>query len=290
MKKVYETDYATYDKECLKFAHKVSSDKNREEYLGFMGLGLLPVKGEGAATQMQDMEQGFAHALNNVSYSLGYQITREARDDGQYMQIAMAQTKALAKSERITQETHGANILNRAFSSSYTGRDGVELGSSAHLTKAGATYANELATTADLSEASLEQACTDISLLTDERGLRAQIKPQGLIVHPANRFEASRLLKSTHRVDTANNDISVINSENILPDGYSVNHYVTDTDAWFICNDINKKGEGIILQERQKAEFVNDSDFLTDNAQFKVFSRYVFGWLNPRAMFCVEGA
>jgi phage major head subunit gpT-like protein len=290
LKKIFNDTYNMYDKQYMEFTSKVSSDKNREEYLGFSGLGLAAIKAEGSATKFDDMTQGFVPTVNNVSYGLGYIITREARDDNQYMAIATARTKALARSSRITKETVAANMLNRAFNSSYTGADGVELCSTAHLTKSGLTYRNELSTAADLSEASLEQGTIDIGSFTDERGLQIQCKPRKLVVANGGQFEACRILESTLQSGTGNNDINALRSKSSIPQGYVVNNYLTDADAWFIVTDVTEMGEGLIYQERQADEFNSDNEFTTDNAQFKYYGRYAFSWLDPRGIFGSPGA
>ena len=290
LNKIFNDMYAMYPEEYMDFTSKVSSDKNREEYLGFSGLGLAAIKPEGSATKFDSMEQGFVPSVLNVNFGLGYVITREARDDNKYMEIATARTKALARSARITKETVGANMLNRAFNSSFTGADGVELLSTAHLTKSGLTFANELATAADISEAAIEQAITDISLFTDERGLRIMAQPRKLIVHPSDNWEACRITKSQLQNDTANNAVSALVATNAIPGGYSMNHYLTDTDAWFLTTDITDMGEGLIYQERIADEFSSDNEFTTDNAQFKYYGRYAFDWLDPRGLFGSPGA
>ena len=290
LNKIFQDNYKMYPKECMEFTSLVKSDKNREEYMGYMGLGLAAVKTQGAATKFQDMEQGFVPNIVNVSYGLGYNITREMRDDNQYQQIASAWTGSLARSARITKETVGANMLNRAFNSSYTGADGLELCSTAHLTKAGATYANELATAADLSEAALESAVNDIALFTDERGLRIMCQPRKLITHTSDQWEACRILDSELQSGTANNDLNALKNKSAIPQGYAANHYLTDTDAWFITTDLTEAGKGLIYQERIADEFASDNDFTTDNAQFKYYGRYVFDWLDPRGIYGSPGA
>jgi len=290
LNKIFQDDYKMYAPEHLDFAYKIMSDKSKEEYLGFVGLGLAAIKAQGSATRFQDMEQGFVPSVTNVSFGLGYNITREMRDDNQYMQIATAWTKALARSARITKETVGANMLNRGFDSNYTGSDGVELFSTAHLTKTGLTYANELATPADFSEASLEDAINEINLFTDERGLRIACQPVKLIVHPYNQWEACRVLESDLQSGTAYNDVNAVKTKSAVSGGYAVNHYLTDEDAWFLTTDITKMGQGLIYQERIKDEFASDNEFTTDNAQFKYYGRYAFDWLDPRGAFGVPGA
>ena len=290
LNKIFNDNYAMYDREFEMFTSKVDSDKNKEEYLGFSGLGLAAKKPEGSGTKFDSMEQGFVQSVNNVSFGLGFIITREARDDNQYMEIATARTKALARSARITKETVAANMLNRAFNNAYKGADGVEMISDSHVTKSGLTYSNKLAIAADLSEAALEQACIDISEFTDERGLRIMCQPSKLVVAPQNMFEACRILDSKLQNDTANNAVNALEYKSAMRNGYGVDHYLTDPDAWFVTTDITEMGEGLIYQERLADEFASDNEFTTDNAQFKYYGRYAFSWLDPRGIYGSEGA
>lgn len=269
------------------FPNVVNSDKNYEEYLGWSGLGLAPVKSEGSPVAYGSMQQGFVARLTNVSYALGFIITKEAREDNQYMQIAQARAKALGFSMRQTKETVGANVFNRAFNSSYTFWDGKELCATDHVTKAGLTFRNELSTAADLSEASIEQGLIDIGNFKDDRGLLVAIKGQKLIVPNALQFEACRILDSEKQNDTANNAINAIASKGMLPQGYAVNHYLTDEDAWFIITDCP---QGMTYQQRQAAEFTDDNDFDTENAKFKAFERYAFSVVDVRGIFGSPGA
>lgn len=291
LNKIWGDTYSQYPEEYMYFTSKVDSDKQREEYLGFSGLGLAAKKPEGSGTKFDSMEQGFVQSVLNVSFGLGFIITREARDDNQYVEVAAARTKELARSARITKETVGANMLNRGFNSAFTGADGVELFSDAHVTKAGLTFSNELATPADLSEAAIEQADIDISLFTDERNKRIAVTSQRLIVPPQLKYEACRILDSKLQNDTANNAINALEYKNIIEMGFDVNHYLTDEDAWFIITDITtKQDKGLIYQERIADEFASDNEFTTDNAQFKYYGRYAFDWIDPRGAFASPGA
>jgi hypothetical protein len=269
------------------FPNVVTSDKNYEEYLGWSGLGLAPVKSEGSPVAYGSMQQGFVARINNVSYALGFIITKEAREDNQYMQIAQARAKALGWSMRQTKETVAANIYNRAFSNTATYWDGKELCATDHLTKAGLTFRNELATPADLSEAAVEQALIDIGNFRDDRGLLVGIKGQRLIVPNALQFEACRIMESEYQTGTGNNDVNAIVNKGFLPGGYAVNHYLTDDDAWFIVTDCPM---GMTHQQRQAAEFTDDNEFDTENAKFKAFERYAFSVVDVRGIFGSPGA
>lgn len=236
------------------------------------------------------MQQGYVPRLTNVAVGLGYMITREARDDNQYMQASKAQAKALGVSFGQTKEVLGANVYNRAFDSNYTYWDGLQLCSTAHVTKSGATFANKLATDADLSEAAIEQALIDIANLIDENGLRINVKAQKLIVPNGLQFEATRILGSEYQTDTANNNINAIVNKGYVPQGFKLNNYLTDTGAhgaWFILTDVD---QGMTYQERTAIEFTDDNDFDTENAKFKGYERYVFAPIDVRGIFGSQGA
>ena len=287
LKKIWGAAYREKDQvwqSC--FPTKVESTMLYEEYAGFSGLGLAPVKPEGSPVAYQDMEQGFVYRLTNVSYGLGFIITKEAREDNQYMQYAQARARALGRSMRVTKETVAANVYNNAFDSNFTFADGVELCATNHVTKAGYSFRNELSTAADLSEASLEQMLIDISDFRDDRGNLIGVKGRKLIVPKELQFEAARILKSEMQYDTANNAINAIKSGAYLPEGMVVNDFLTDTDAFFILTDIE---DGMTYQERMGAEFTDDNDFDTENAKFKAFERYAFGCQDVRGIFGSPG-
>jgi len=284
LRSIFNTEYNEYPMECLQIFDETKSDKAYEEYAGFVGLGLSRVKSEGSGIYYDKWNQGFVRRVTNVSYGLGYIITREALADNQYMKATKAKTKALARSERQTKETVAANILNRAFNNSYTYADGLELCSTAKLTKSGLTYQNELTTAADLSEAAIEQALIDISNLTDERGLKIAVRGMRLIIPTELQFEATRILDSTLQNDSANNAVNAL--KNVRMD-VAINHYLTDADAWFIKTDVP---DGLIYQNRENPSFENDTDFNSKNALFTVYSRYQFDSADQRSIFGSPGA
>jgi hypothetical protein len=281
---IFQTSYKDYPKQYMDIFDQESSDKAYEEYTGFVGLGLARVKGEGAAVHYDNWSQGFTRRVTNVTYALGYTITREAVNDNQYMKAAKAKTKALSRSEHQTRETVAANILNRAFNNSYTYADGLELCSTAHLTKTGLTFQNELTTAADLSESAIEQALIDISNFTDERGLKIAVRGTKLIIPTDLQFEAHRILESTLQNDSANNAVNALKTVRL---GIAVNNYLTDTDAWFIKTDVD---QGLIHQNRQSAILENDTDFGSKNLLFTVYSRFAFDAADPRGVFGSPGA
>lgn len=263
-----------------------TSDKAYEETVGTVGTGVLAHRPEGSPTIFQDTMQGFVTRFPMLDYAGGVIVTKNAIADNVYKKGAERDTKALASSAYHTMQLVAANIYNRAFNSSYTGADGLEMCSTAHLNKSGGTYANELTTAADLSELSLEQACVDIENMKNDRGLNIALLPKALIIAPAERFNACRILKSAAQNDSANNAINALKEEGYFRDGVVVNPYLSDTDAWFIRTDT----EGLQFFVRQAPEFSEDVDFISDNIQYKVHMRIGAGWYEPRAIFGSAGA
>ena len=262
-----------------------TSRKAWEEDVSTSGFGLAIQKTEGDGVNYDSARQGFVSRYTHATYALGFIITRETVEDDLYDVVGSKKAKGLAFSMRQTKETLGANVYNRAFNNSYTGGDGLELCSAAHLNIAGGTYANELATAADLSEASLEQACIDLMKFTDDRGLKISIMPKTLIVPVDLAFEADKILRTEYEVGTANNTINAVRSK--FPGGVRVNHYLTDTDAWFIRTNA---GDGMKYFSRRDDAFSMDDDFDTDNAKYKATFRCSFGWSDPRGVFGSPGA
>jgi hypothetical protein len=262
-----------------------SSRKAWEEDVGYTGFGLFQQKGEGDGISYDVERQGYVSRYTHVTYALGFIVTREVVEDDLYDVVAQKKAKGLAFSLRQTKETLAANVYNRAFSSTYTGGDGKELCATDHPNVAGGTYANELTTAADLSEASLEQACIDLMKFTNDRGLRISVMPKSLIVPVDLAFEADKIMKTEYEVGTANNTVNVIRSR--FPGGVKVNHYLTDTDAWFIRTNCP---DGMKYFERRADSFSMDEDFDTDNAKYKATFRCSYGWSDPRGVFASPGA
>lgn len=262
------------------------SSMHREEDQEMTGFGLAPIKAEGQSTSYDTMAQGFTSTYRHNVYSLGFIITKEAIDDNLYEKVGMQKTGSLAFSLRQTKENVVANIYNRAFNSSYTGGDGKELLATDHPSGAG-NWSNELATAADLSEASLEDLVNQISGATNSRGLKIAVKPRTLIIPYQLQFEAMRILNSTGQSGTANNDLNALRSSGAFPGGVVVNHYLTDADAFFIRTDV---GEGLKLFQRNAVEFKQDGDFDTDNLKYKGSERYSTGWSDPRALYGSSGS
>ena len=270
--------------QCFKIE---KSDKQWEEEVSVTGFGLAPVKGEGSSISYDQQYQGYISRYTHVTYALGFIITREAYEDNQYAEMSRRRSQSLAFSMRQTKETVCANVYNRAFNSDYTGGDGVEMCSAVHPNVSGGTFANELALAADLSEASLEQACIDIGAFTTDRGLTIAIMAEKLMIPTALEFEAFRILESIGQSGTANNDINALRASKKFPKGVKVNHYLTDPDAWFIGTNCP---DGMKYMERRADSFGTENDFDTENAKFKATFRGSFGWSDPRGIFGSPGA
>jgi hypothetical protein len=264
-----------------------SSQKAFEEDVGVTGFGLASVKSEGGSVAYDDMRQGFLTRYQHVAYALGFIITEEMIEDDQYMIVANKKANALAFSMRQTKEIVGANVYNRAFNSSYVGGDGLEMCSALHVNVTGGTWANELATSADLSEASLEQAFIDIGKWTNDRGLKIAVMPQKLIIPVDLQFDAERILMSPLRAGSSDNDINALKSTGKFPGGVMINHYLTDTDAWFIRTNCP---DGLKYMERVADAFSEDNDFDTNNLKYKARGRYSFGCTDPRGIYGSPGA
>jgi hypothetical protein len=278
--------YAEYPAEWDKLFDKFSSRKAFEEDVGVSSFGLASVKAEGAPITYDNERQSFISRYTHVVYASGFVITREVYEDDQYDVVGQRKAQGLAFSMRQTKEVIAANVYNRAFNASYTGGDGVSLINSAHPNYAGGTWSNVLATASDLSEAALEQACIDIAGFTNDRGLTIAVRPDALIIPRQSIFEASRILKSDGRVGTENNDLNALKTMGMIPK-IVTNHYLTDTDAWFIRTDVK---DGMKYFERRADEFGMDEDFDTENAKYKATMRFSFGWTDPRALFGSAGA
>jgi hypothetical protein len=282
----YGKAYNEYPVEWDKLFTKFTSRKQFEEDVGVSSFGLAVVKPEGAPIQYDSERQAFITRYQHIVYALGFIITREIFEDDQYDVVGQRKAQGLAFSMRQSKEVIAANVYNRAQTAGYVGGDGVTLLNSAHPNWAGGTWSNILATAADLSEASLEQACIDIAGFTNDRGLKIAVRPKKLIIPKETMFEASRILKSELRVGTANNDANVLKNMGMIPETI-VNHYLTDTDRWFIMTDVQN---GMKYFERRGDEFGMDEDFDTENAKYKATARYSFGWTDPRALFGSAGA
>lgn len=263
-----------------------TSTKAFEEDVQSTGFGLMPQKPEGTALVYDTASQGFIQRYTHITYALGFVVTEEAIEDDQYMVIAKKRSRALGFSMRQTQETVAANVLNRAFSSSYTYGDGKELIATDHPNFNGGTWSNELSPAADLSEAALEQLNIQIMNAQDDRGLQINLKARSLIVPPALAFEAHRILKSVNQNDTANNAINALRDMGLFPDGVIVNAHLTDTDAFFVRTNCP---DGLMAFMRRRAEVKDDNDFDTSNMKVKGSFRASWGATDGRGVYGSEG-
>jgi phage major head subunit gpT-like protein len=287
--KWYGETYKEWVEEYSDLFSSERSTKAYEEEVGISGFGLAQEKSEGAGVAYDESKQAFIDRYTNKTYALGFIITKEAMEDNQYDISALGRNKAraLAFSMRQTMEIIAANVYNRAFSDSYTFGDGKELCADDHPLFAGGTFANELAVAADLSEASLEQACIDIAGFVNDRGLKIAVMPETLHIPKELAFEAERILRSTLQNDTANNAVNALRSMGMFKGGAKVNHYFTDPDAWFIRTNCP---DGMKCFKRVDTEFGMDNDFDTDNAKFKARFRVSFGATDKRGIFGSPGA
>ena len=289
----YGDAYAQYPVEWDKLFEKNTSRKAFEEDVGSSHFGLAVQKAEGAPVTYDTSRQGFTSRYNHVVYALGFIITREIYEDDQYDVVGKLKAQSLAFSMRQTKEIVAANVYNRAFNTSYLGGDGSTLiasagggGSASHPAIAGGTWTNGVATAVDLSEAALEQAVIDIAGFTNDRGLKIAVRPKTLIIPKELMFEATRILKAEGRTGTDLNDPNALKTMGMVPE-VVVNHYLTDTDAWFLRTDVQN---GLKYFERRGDEFGMDEDFDTENAKYKATARYSFGWTDPRGLYGSAGA
>lgn len=278
-----------YDEEPVEWTalfDSETSDLAWEEDLQTTGFGLVPIKAEMTAVTYDQQNQGFSSRYTHVTYGMGYIVSMEQIMDQQYQKVAASRTKSLAFSMRQTEENVHALVYNRATTSGYNGGDGVVLLSASHPSRAG-LWSNILAPAADLSEAALEDMLIQIDTAKDDLGLKINLKGKTLVVPPQLQFEAFRIMNSTLRVDTANNDPNAIRQMGKLPGGVVVNHYLTDTDAWFIRTSIPN---GMKHFTRMKTKFTDDNDFDTENLKYKSVCRFSAGWTDPRGIYGSVGA
>ena len=282
----YGKAYDEYEVEYTKLFDTYKSSKAFEEDVGVSSFGLAVQKPEGAPISYDSEKQAFITRFQHAVYALGFLITKEMMDDDQYDVVGQRKAQGLAFSMRQTKEIIGANVYNRAFSGSYLGGDGSSLLSTSHANLKGGTWSNRPTTDMDLSEASLEQACIDIAGFTNDAGLLIAVRPKSLIIPRQLVFEAKRILASDGRVGTDNNDPNALKVMGVIPEVLT-NHFLTDTDAWFIRTNIQN---GMKYFERKADAFDMDNDWDTENAKFKATARYTFGWTDPRGLYGTQGA
>ena len=284
---LFGLEYNRYENEHAEIFTAEASDRAFEEEVMLSGFGSAPVKPEGQAVQFDDANESFTARYTHETVAMAFAITEEAIEDNLYDRLAARYTRALARSMSNTKQVKAANVLNNAFNSSFTGGDGVELCSDAHPLLSGGTFRNELSTASDLSETSLEQAMIDIAAFVDERGLKISTQGVKLIIPKELQFTAERILRSPQRVGTADNDINAMASMGMIPQGYRINHFLTDTDAFFIMTDAPN---GLKQFVRSPIKTAIEGDFDTGNVRFKARERYSFGFSDPRGIFGSPGA
>ena len=284
---LFGLEYARYGEEHKEIYETEASERSFEEETKLAGFGAAPVKNEGQAIAYDNAQEAFTARYNHETIALGFSITEEAVEDNLYDSLSARYTKALARAMAYTKQVKAAAVINNGFSSSYLGGDGVSLFSTAHPLVNGGTNSNRPTTGADLNETSLESAVIQIAAWVDEKGLLIAAKPRKLIVPPALMFVATRLLDTNLRVGTADNDINALKNNGSIPEGYSVNHYLTDTNGWYLCTDVPN---GLKHFERTPLTNSMDGDFDTGNVRYKARERYSFGWSDPLGMFGSPGS
>ena len=284
---LFGLEYQRYEQEHAEIYDTENSERAFEEEVMLSGFGSAPVKSEGAAVAFDDANEAFTARYNHETIALAFSITEEAIEDNLYDRLSSRYTKALARSMANTKQVKAASVLNNAFDATITGGDGVSLCNASHPLTNGSTFRNQPSTAADLNETSLENALIDISGFVDERGLRVSVRGTKLIIPSNLQFIADRILESTLRPGTADNDINAVRNMGMLPEGYVVNHYLLDTDAFFIKTDAPR---GFLHFERMPMSTKMEGDFDTGNLRFKARERYSFGFSDPRCVFGSQGA
>ena len=284
---LFGMEYARYGEEHKEIYETEKSERSFEEETKLSGFSAAPVKNEGSAIAYDNAQEAFTARYTHETIALGFSITEEAVEDNLYDSLSARYTKALARAMSYTKQVKAASVLNNGFSSSYLGGDGVALFSTAHPLVSGGTNSNRPATNADLNETSLENAVIQIAAWTDERGLLIAAMPRKLIIPPALQFVATRLLETNLRVGTTDNDINALKNNGSIPEGYAINHFLTDTNGWYLTTDVPN---GMKHFERTPLSNSMDGDFDTGNVRYKSRERYSFGWSDPLGMFGSPGA
>ena len=284
---LFGLEYARYGEEHKEIYEVETSERSFEEETKLSGFSAAPVKAEGSAIAYDNAQEAWTARYNHETIAMGFSITEEAMEDNLYDSLSARYTKALARGMAYTKQVKAAAVLNNGFSSAVTYGDGVSLFSTAHPLVNGGTNSNTPSTQADLNETSLEAAVIQIAGWTDERGLLIAAKPKKLIVPPALMFVATRLLETELRVGTNNNDINALKNNGSIPEGYTVNHFLTDTNAWFLTTDVPN---GLKHFVRVPLATSMDADFDTGNNRFKARERYSFGVSDPLGVFGSSGS
>jgi|TARA_E500000318_G_scaffold85010_2_gene80887 hypothetical protein len=284
---LFGMEYARYENQHSEIFTTESSDRSFEEEVMLSGFGAAPTKSEGTGVSFDDANEAYTARYNHETIALAFSITEEAVEDNLYDRLSGRYTKALARSMAHTKQVKAASVLNNAFDSGVTGGDGKELCATDHPLTNGATFANEPSTAADLNETSLEDALIKIAGFVDERGLIVALRGMKLIIPRQLQFVAERIMNSTLRVGTSDNDANALKNMGMLPEGYVVNDFLTDTDAFFIMTDTPR---GFLHFERVALSTGMEADFDTGNMRYKARERYSFGFSDPRCVFGSPGA
>ncbi len=287
---LFGMSYDSYDREYEEIFSIEDSQRAFEEEVLITGFGSAPIKTEGQGVSFDTASEGFTARYTHDTIALAFSLTDEAVEDNLYDSLGRRYVKALARSMANTKEVKGADVLNNAFNTSFAGGDGQPMISTAHPLAGGGTLANRATTMADLNETSLEDSLIDISTFTDDRGLTISVQATKLVIPPQLVFVADRILNSQQRVGTADNDINAIKSTGVLPGGYTVNHYLTDPDAYFILTSVTESGEGLKMFQRTAMETSMEPDFSTGNIRYKARERYSMGWSDWRGIYGSQGA
>jgi hypothetical protein len=284
---LFGMEYARYGEEHKEIYETETSERSFEEETKLSGFSAAPVKNEGSAIAYDNAQEAWSTRYTHETIALGFSITEEAIEDNLYDSLSARYTKSLARAMAYTKQVKAAAVLNNGFSNSYPGGDGVSLFNASHPLISGGTNSNTPTTQVDLNETSLEAAVIQIAAWTDERGLLIAAKPKKMIVPPALMFVAKRLLDTELRVSTADNDINAIKQMGAIPEGYAVNHFLTDTNAWFLTTDVPN---GLKHFVRTPLSNSMDGDFDTGNVRYKARERYSFGWSDPLGMWGSSGS
>jgi len=283
---LFGLEYKNYENQHTEIFDTENSDRAFEEEVMLSGFENASVKSEGAAVVYDNAQETFTARYQHETIALAFALTEENIEDNLYDKISTRYTKALARSMANTKQVKAANVLNNAFDNAFAGGDGVALCSDAHPIIAG-TFKNEPTTAADLSETSLEQAMIDIAAMTDERGLKIAARGMKMIIHPNQQFVAERLMKSGQRPGTADNDVNAMKSMGMVPQGFVVNNFLSDTESFFIKTDVPN---GLKHMVRAPIKTAMEGDFETGNVRYKARERYSFGWSDPRGIYGNPGA
>ena len=279
---LFGLEYARYGEEHKEIYETETSERSFEEETKLSGFSAAPVKAEGSALSYDNAQEAWTARYNHETIALGFSITEEAIEDNLYDSLSARYTKGLARAMAYTKQVKAASVLNNGYNAQYVGGDNVSLFSTAHPLVNGGTNSNTFSTPSDLNETALEAAVIQIAAWTDERGLLIAAKPRKLVVPPSLMFVATRLLETELRVGTNNNDINAIKNNGSIPEGYTVNHFLTSTNTWFLTTDVPN---GLKHFERIPLQNSMDGDFDTGNVRYKSRERYSFGWSDPLGVF-----